>query len=274
MEKKELLLTTGQFAKLCKVEKHVLFYYDEIDLFKPEVVKANGYRYYAYYQFYTFIVVNFLKNLGMPLKDIKNYLDNRSADLLLDTLAGREQIIDQQIMELELSKMFIAHSRELIEIANSHPSNEIFIDKRKEEELLMSKMFSSSDSRSFIQKYNTFSELHQIEMMNYVGMIFHKDVEDVNDDSSISYLYTKYFGLSTTSIKAFTKQAGQYLTINHHGSYETLNIAHKALIAYANEHGLEIDNYIYEKLLVNEIQVNSEEDFIIQLSVLILNGLV
>lgn len=32
---KEKFLTTGEFAALCDVPKHVLFYYDEIDLFKP-----------------------------------------------------------------------------------------------------------------------------------------------------------------------------------------------------------------------------------------------
>lgn len=274
MQKKEVLLTTGQFAKLCKVEKHVLFYYDEIDLFKPEVVKANGYRYYAYYQFYTFIVVNFLKDLGMPLKAIKHYLDNRSADLLLDTLADREKIIDQQILELKLSKMFISHSREIIKIAEANPADQVFIVEEPEEALLMSQMFSDNDNRSFIQKYNSFSELHSIYMMNYVGMIFHKDSEDVNDDKSTAFLYTKYFGLSANPVKTFMKQAGPYLTINHHGSYETLSKAHKTLVAYANEHKLEIDNYIYEKLLVNEILVNSEDEFVIQLSVLILDGLV
>ena len=32
---KEKLLTCGTFAKICGVEKHVLFHYDEINLFKP-----------------------------------------------------------------------------------------------------------------------------------------------------------------------------------------------------------------------------------------------
>ena len=51
MSTKENKLTTGQFAKLANVEKHVLFYYDEIGLFKPDTYDTNGYRYYAYHQY-------------------------------------------------------------------------------------------------------------------------------------------------------------------------------------------------------------------------------
>lgn len=44
MEKK--YLTAGQFAKICSVEKHVLFHYDEIGLFKPVMIdrRACGYQ--------------------------------------------------------------------------------------------------------------------------------------------------------------------------------------------------------------------------------------
>ena len=47
---KEKLLTCGTFAKICGIEKHVLFHYDEIDLFKPIYVNEKGYRYYSYHQ--------------------------------------------------------------------------------------------------------------------------------------------------------------------------------------------------------------------------------
>ena len=48
---KEKLLTCGTFAKICGVEKHVLFHYDEINLFKPAYVNDKGYRYYSYRQY-------------------------------------------------------------------------------------------------------------------------------------------------------------------------------------------------------------------------------
>ncbi|MEG0685305.1 MAG: MerR family DNA-binding transcriptional regulator, partial [Coprobacillus sp.] len=44
---REKYFTTGEFARICKVPKHVLFHYDEIGLFKPTIVKENQYRYYS-----------------------------------------------------------------------------------------------------------------------------------------------------------------------------------------------------------------------------------
>ena len=42
--KEKKYLTAGQFAKICGVEKHVLFHYDEIGLFQPVMVNENGYQ--------------------------------------------------------------------------------------------------------------------------------------------------------------------------------------------------------------------------------------
>ena len=47
---REKLFTIGQFAALHNINKKTLMWYDEIGLFKPAVVKENGYRYYTYYQ--------------------------------------------------------------------------------------------------------------------------------------------------------------------------------------------------------------------------------
>ena len=75
---KEKLFTCGAFAKICGVEKHVLFHYDEIGLFKPIYINEKGYRFYSYRQYDTFKVIIALKKLGMSLKDIQIYLDQRS----------------------------------------------------------------------------------------------------------------------------------------------------------------------------------------------------
>src|SRR5699024_6649059 len=98
-------LTTGAFAKLVKVPKHVLFYYDEINLFKPSIIdQENNYRYYAYSQYYLFNVIRFLKNLGMPLKEIKSFLDKRSPEELKNVLDKQSASIETEIIKLSQAK--------------------------------------------------------------------------------------------------------------------------------------------------------------------------
>ena len=85
--------STGEFAKLCNINKKTLFHYDEIGLFKPEKVLENGYRYYSIYQLEVFNVIYTLKDIGMPLKEIKNFMDKRNPDNIIDINIGDKLII-------------------------------------------------------------------------------------------------------------------------------------------------------------------------------------
>lgn len=62
-ENREKYFTTGEFARICNVPKHVLFHYDEIGLFKPSIVKENQYRYYSIISMILLLLLLFLKVL-------------------------------------------------------------------------------------------------------------------------------------------------------------------------------------------------------------------
>ena len=76
-------ISTGTFAKLCGVPKKTLLYYDEIGLFQPDHIAENGYRYYSYRQFEVLSVILALREIGMPLKEIKEYIDNRTPENMI-----------------------------------------------------------------------------------------------------------------------------------------------------------------------------------------------
>ena len=77
---KQEYLSAGRFAALVGTTKETLFHYDEIGLFVPKRRGANGYRYYAMDQMETFDVIGMLRELGMPLAEIRNYLEQRSPE--------------------------------------------------------------------------------------------------------------------------------------------------------------------------------------------------
>ncbi|HEY4537342.1 MAG TPA: MerR family transcriptional regulator, partial [Erysipelothrix sp.] len=167
-------LTTGQFAKLANIPKHVLFYYDEIDLFKPDYIDANNYRYYSYYQYYTYIVIEFLKDTGMPLKEIKHYLDNRDSAHFEDLMSQQLQEIDEQIKKLEMSKNFINHTLSSIKRANASKHHRCQIIE-KEAELIILSNPASLNRKSFVSDYVTFIRTYDIKFANYIGKITHRE---------------------------------------------------------------------------------------------------
>lgn len=66
-----------EFSLLTKVSVRTLHYYDEIGLLKPdEVDRENGYRYYGERAFEKMLEILFLRELGFPLKSIKEILSS------------------------------------------------------------------------------------------------------------------------------------------------------------------------------------------------------
>ena len=99
--------TTGEFARLCNVKKQTLFHYDDIGILCPELVGDNGYRYYSYMQLEVFYTISMLKELGMPLSDIKKYLDHRSPRAFIDLLEKQQLEVEEKIQDLLWLKRFI-----------------------------------------------------------------------------------------------------------------------------------------------------------------------
>lgn len=93
-------MTTGEFARIMRITKETLFHYDEIGLFQPELTQPNGYRYYSIYQTEILDTILLLKDLGMPLKEIKQQLANRDPAKMLHILEEREHQINTEIAKL------------------------------------------------------------------------------------------------------------------------------------------------------------------------------
>ena len=107
-------MTTGEFASAMGVSKDTLFHYDDIGLFCPEKVSENGYRYYSIYQMETFDTIRMLRDLGMPLKEIRDMLAHRSPERVMHVFAEREQQIDREIEKLRAMKQWLSRRREKI----------------------------------------------------------------------------------------------------------------------------------------------------------------
>lgn len=66
-------LTTAQFAKLHRLNKRTLHYYDEIGLFSPIEKGENQYRYYDVMQSVELEQILMMKELHMQIEEIKEY---------------------------------------------------------------------------------------------------------------------------------------------------------------------------------------------------------
>lgn len=91
------LFHPGELAKLFGVSKQLLLYYDKNDIFSPEFVDENGYRFYVLSQYFTLQIIISLRKLDVPLKEIKAYLKSKDINLLKKYIATSSRNIKSRL---------------------------------------------------------------------------------------------------------------------------------------------------------------------------------
>ena len=107
MKKNREYLTTGEFAELFGVKKQTMFHYDDMGIFRPEIVGENGYRYYSYDQMETCSIILMLRELGLSIAEIRDQIESRSPEALVELLDSKGEEIDAKIRRLNWSKEYI-----------------------------------------------------------------------------------------------------------------------------------------------------------------------
>lgn len=95
------MIKIGDFSILSRVPIKTLRYYDELDLLKPvHVDPYTGYRYYSAAQLFTLNRILALKDLGIPLEQIKKLIQNGlPAGQMVGILHQRQVELEQELEE-------------------------------------------------------------------------------------------------------------------------------------------------------------------------------
>ena len=266
---KDNYFSTGEFAKLCNVNKKTLFYYDEIGLFKPEIVKENGYRYYSVYQLEVFDIIHTLRDLGVPLKQIKSFIDERNPKSVVKFFEYKTGEIENEIKQLIRKQEIMSNKIKIIKEAEKIRDNidNLSIEEQDEEYLVLSKNIDKSkfpyDSEVYANHLN-----YCYNQDLYIGypLGFIKTIDDLysENDYAYTYYYTKVNKNDGENI--IKKPKGRYLVGYLNGSYIDIPGLYKKMLDYVKTHNLELIGHSYEEELINLIAVKDMNDYIIKVS--------
>ncbi len=103
------MYTIGELSKFSGLSVKTLRFYDQENILTPELRnESTGYRYYSEKQIMQVLFIKSLKPFGFSLDDIRNILNHKSDDALLEKLDDRMKVIkedlnalDQQLSALE-----------------------------------------------------------------------------------------------------------------------------------------------------------------------------
>lgn len=175
-----LLLSIGEFSKICEVSTKTLRYYDEIGLIHPdEINPENGYRYYSIRQLKKMLFINRLKSYHFSLEEIKVILEleeDQSEEKLFSALNRKRKEIQEKLnaFAYTLNQM----SNDILNLENGIPimsyldNIEVQLVETKPMNILsMRQMMSSDDYAAGYGKY--FSRLYEkiaTEKLTLLGM--------------------------------------------------------------------------------------------------------
>lgn len=263
--------TTGEFAKLCNVSKHTLFHYDDIGIFSPELIGENNYRYYTVTQIEVFHVISLLRKLNIPLKEIKEYMDNRSPENLIAMLEKEECNIDKKIQELVKIKEYMRQKSELIKTALNVNLNQIIIEEMDKEYLIVTKAEPIESVKSIlvsVANHVNYCQSHDIYSPYSIGeMIDHEHIRK-KEYYRYNYFYTKV-KTKPTHLPVFEKAAGKYLSIYHGSGFYTTSKTYEKIIDYAIQNGLMIKGSFFEDVLMDELSVKSYNHYVLKISIMV-----
>ena len=270
-----LLLSTGEFAQMCNVSRELLVHYDKIGLLKPKEVRGNGYRYYSLKQLYLFDVVRFFMDAGMSTKEIKEYLDNRTTQLFLDSIQTSIDRMGQQrdILDARIGMMEKMHY--LTQRAVTFPKEQPRLSYWDETWFLTTEVRRERSQQAYAQAVSEHSDFcrNRAGVATFpLGRVI--DIPDLDDPSE--FYYTKLVtwispprDAACLGDRVECKPKGNYAVVLHQGGTSTVARSYEKLLAYVEREGFRMRGPLYELDMNSYLMSASADDYLLHISVLV-----
>ena len=270
MNKKDKLLTIGQFAAMHGINKKTLMWYDEIGLFHPvSIHPENGYRCYNYRQSPVLETI-LLRELDVSVREIQAFLQNRSADSLKNLLEEKIGALDLQISHLQAVRTTLCTHRRNMETLLTMDLSEISIIEKEARCLVTVDVTRETSFEEEVELITAETEkyhLGRLHEASYGSMIPVASLQDCRFDDycklfiEIPFLHYEA-GLHITP-------GGKYLRAFHKGTWDGIPDRYREILAYAKERHLTLHGFSYE-MGINENVIDRIEDYIVQIEIPVL----
>ncbi|MEH7383800.1 MerR family transcriptional regulator [Bacillus sp. JJ1521] len=257
-------LSTGEFAKLCKINKQTLYYYDQIGLLSPVFKNEKGYRFYSINQIELFHVIDLLKDLGMSLNDIQQYMQNKSPEGFLTLMYQQKEEIVKKRQEIELKEKMIEAKIELIEEASKINFDQVTLEQLPEATLYLSRNIENNTEEEFLEVISDFiGELNesQLDTGYPIGVITKREQVLKGEFSKYSYLYIEQPN-QQEGYPYFQAVKGDFLIGYHIGDEKKIHKTYNRLFSEMERLNVTMGDYAFEEYIYDTVVKNDKEDFV------------
>lgn len=257
----------SSFARMAEVPRKTLIFYDRIGLFKPAYVADNGYRYYHRNQMDTIGVIQALKELGMPLTEIKTHLDNRTIASTLELLRTQEELVEQQIAKLNKVKRMLAQRAANIELVLGTDTEKLAIVWQEAVPLMLSNPVYEHKNSLLDDLWLDFHEqllMEKIPPGTPLGVVVPKQDLLESNGNMINHMFVR---TETTSHEKHFMPAGHYLVCYAKADYGETDKIYPQIFACIKRNGLVILGDAYEEYMLDEVVLPDPAEYLVRVMV-------
>lgn len=269
--KTEKLYTIGEVAKLCKVSKKTLRFYEEIGIISPNHIHPeNGYRYYAEDTMMLIPIIKYYKQMGFKLQEMMRIQDK-------PTSFYHEHNFYKKLTELE---------EEEKRIQNSRQSLSDWLDLLREGNLVIKNQINTINVK-YIEKicfyslkqpfnYNYKNSIINIPWVNYlenyscaitgpVYLYYDSYEKKASNQIKEASILQKPVGFISPEINQECFGECFFAAAYHIGRYDTIHKKYEEMIEWCDKNNYLCGAESYERYVIDYWTTQNEDAFVTEI---------
>ena len=261
------LYRIGEISELYGISVDTLRHYEKQGILMPEQVSDSGYRYYSNRQIWQLNIIRTLRQLGIGLMDIRDYLNHRTLENSQALLEFQLDTIDQKLKELNRLKQ---------ELEDRH-----YYFQEAQQVLVGDIKLNTLPAR------RVWIEMREVRTIWEIDRL-HKEIELNTEGSRLSYFawgragafisendfhkgrHAYYCGSFIIDKLADQEiPAGDYLCMHFRGEYSLKNIdaQYFRMKAYMKDHSLELAGPVVEIYKLDIHETDNEQEYLTEIQI-------
>ncbi len=268
MDKKDKLLTIGQFAALHGINKKTLMWYDEIGLFHPAVIHPeNGYRYYNYHQSSVLETILLLRELNVSTDEIRTFMQNCSAASMEQLLRKKIEDLDREITHLKAVRETMSCHCQNMQTLQTMDLSKISLIEKKERCLVTVDIDKDTPFDKLVEMIIDETKKYQLRRLHdasYGTMIAVESLRRGNYED-----YSRLFIEIPFPIKKkglHIQPAGRYIRAFYQKSADNAIACYQKTFDFARKNRFALSGFSYE-VIINENVIDRTKDAVVQIEI-------
>jgi DNA-binding transcriptional MerR regulator/effector-binding domain-containing protein len=255
-------LTVGDFSRATHLSVKTLRHYHQVGLLQPATVNPDtGYRYYSAHQIATAQVIRRLRDLEMPVADVK-------AVLAAPDAAARNALIAAHLDRLEAGLAQTRGAVESLRTLLAPPDGPASIEHRSVPATTAAAIGAVVDRADALAWWQgALGELHAtvraqgLHATGPAGGVFASELLQQDRGQATVFIPVPGSVRPIGRVTSAVIPAAELAIISHHGSLADADLSYAKLGSYATTHEISIDGPLYEYYLRGAGETTDEAEW-------------